>query len=291
MEVPIEQRGGVYEVKVLVNDLLYLPFIVDSGASDVQVGPEELMLLIKNGAVEKSDMLPPREYMTADGTKTKQKRFVIRKMRLGTLVVHNVQASITPQLGVSLLLGQSFLRKLGSWKLDYQRSVLVVDEGQAEAPVAVTPATLNGWQQYQEEDGTFNVTLPVAPKVEHDPKTGMISVMALMPGERGLALLRHQLDEPLTEEELHSKTFMPTFIATLEKGSDPLKVKHYDQFAFRGFPAISLLATNSNSQIFDMLCVFTGNHIYQLMTVRPENSEDFDDNTISQFVQSFHVSR
>jgi hypothetical protein len=45
---------------------------------------------------------------------------------VGNREITNVTASIAPVKG-GLLLGQSFLRQLGSWSIDNRRGVLVLD--------------------------------------------------------------------------------------------------------------------------------------------------------------------
>jgi predicted aspartyl protease len=50
-------------------------------------------------------------------------RFVLRELKVGDLTVKDVTASIGPAKG-DLLLGESFLSRLGSWAIDNNRHVL-----------------------------------------------------------------------------------------------------------------------------------------------------------------------
>ena len=45
-EVPLIESGGVYEVPVLVNGVLKINFIIDSGASDVAISPDVALTLV-----------------------------------------------------------------------------------------------------------------------------------------------------------------------------------------------------------------------------------------------------
>jgi hypothetical protein len=49
----------------------------------------------------------------------------IRTLKVGAIVVHDVQASVTDAKG-SLLLGQTFLARLTTWSIDNSRHVLVL---------------------------------------------------------------------------------------------------------------------------------------------------------------------
>jgi hypothetical protein len=55
------------------------------------------------------------------------RRFTIRQVRIGDLVVQNVPASIG-DVTSQLLLGQSVLEQLGRWSLDSRRGVMVLGE-------------------------------------------------------------------------------------------------------------------------------------------------------------------
>src|SRR5262249_27266677 len=81
-EVPPTGEGGVYLAPVTIEGRLQRPFIVDSGASDVQVSAELFELLYPRGTP------PPRflaggSYRLADGRVVSGRRFVIRSLRVG----------------------------------------------------------------------------------------------------------------------------------------------------------------------------------------------------------------
>jgi predicted aspartyl protease len=131
-EIPLTRDGGVYLAPVTLEGRLERPFIVDSGASDVQVSAELFELLYPRGAS------PPRflaggSYRLADGRVVSSRRFVIRSLRVGDYDFRDVSASIA-EPGAPLLLGQNVLARLGAWSIDNRRSVLVLGERQAEGP-------------------------------------------------------------------------------------------------------------------------------------------------------------
>lgn len=63
--------------------------------------------------------------------------FRIRSLQVGAIVVYNVTAAIGPENG-DRLLGQSFLRKFQSWRIDNDRHMLIVNIGD-NLSVAVVP--------------------------------------------------------------------------------------------------------------------------------------------------------
>jgi len=121
--IPLKQEHGAFVVPVLINDAITLNFTIDSGASDVSVPADVLSTLIRAGTVLESDMLEKHVYMLADGSKQELQRFRIRSLKVGSLELKDVNASVAPKEG-SLLLGQSFLSRLPSWSIDNRKQVL-----------------------------------------------------------------------------------------------------------------------------------------------------------------------
>jgi TonB family protein len=121
----MRKTGGVYEVPVTINGILKLNFIVDSGAAEVFVPSEVFMTLLHSDTLSSQDFLPGKTYVLADGSKVKSQRFIIRRMKVGSYIVKNVTASISPP-GSSLLIGQSFLEKVGKWRIDSKRQLFIL---------------------------------------------------------------------------------------------------------------------------------------------------------------------
>jgi hypothetical protein len=124
--IPLRDRNGTLTVPVIINNAITLPFIVDSGASDVTVPENVVMALLQKGSVRRSDFLDTVVAQLADGSKIPSQRFRIRSLQVGDKVVQNVIAGISPGSG-TLLLGQSFLSRFKSWAIDNQRRVLILD--------------------------------------------------------------------------------------------------------------------------------------------------------------------
>jgi clan AA aspartic protease (TIGR02281 family) len=141
-EVPLVAQGGVYTVPVRINNVLTLNFVVDSGASEVQIPAEVAQTLLSKGALQERDFIQDRIYTMADGSQVKSERCLIRRLQIGDQVVEGVTASIG-NVRSTPLIGQSLLYRFPSWSLDNRRHVLILgNEAPHPAPAAVpAPAT------------------------------------------------------------------------------------------------------------------------------------------------------
>jgi clan AA aspartic protease (TIGR02281 family) len=123
--VLLVRENGVLKVPVRINNSITLNFILDSGASDVQIPEDVARTLIRMKAIAREDYLGQETYTLADGGQHRESKIRIRVLRVGNVEMNNVAASVGDTRG-ELLLGQSFLRKLKSWSIDNDRGVLVL---------------------------------------------------------------------------------------------------------------------------------------------------------------------
>jgi clan AA aspartic protease (TIGR02281 family) len=124
--VALTRENGTFVVPVLINDKITLKFTVDSGAADVSIPADVFSTLIRAETIEATDMLDSRTYVLADGSTQRARRFRIRTLRVGSLELRDVVASVAPIAG-TLLLGQSFLGRLSSWSFENQQHLLVMN--------------------------------------------------------------------------------------------------------------------------------------------------------------------
>jgi clan AA aspartic protease (TIGR02281 family) len=122
-EIPLESDGGTFRIPVTINDAIALKFTIDSGASDVTIPSDVASTLVRAGTISADDYIGSQTFVLADGSQVPSPEFRIRSLRVGNVVLHNIVASITGTSG-SLLLGQSFLRRLKSWSIDNGGHVL-----------------------------------------------------------------------------------------------------------------------------------------------------------------------
>lgn len=124
-EIPIRRKGNAYSVPVLVNGIIPIPFIIDTGAGDVLLPADVVFTLLRTGTLQSSDFISYHPYILADGRELPSAQLKIRELQVGQYTARDVIAGVG-QLGSDPLLGQSFLSRFGSATIDYKRSVLVL---------------------------------------------------------------------------------------------------------------------------------------------------------------------
>jgi clan AA aspartic protease (TIGR02281 family) len=124
--VPLKRENGIYVVPVVINNQITLNFTLDSGATDVSIPVDVFSTLVRTGTIQQSDYLDTQVYSLADGSTTQTRRFHIRFLRVGNVELRDVIASVGPKSS-SPLLGESFLARLGSWAIDNNRQLLVIN--------------------------------------------------------------------------------------------------------------------------------------------------------------------
>jgi len=124
--IPMKSEGGTYVVPVLINDVITLNFVVDSGATDVSIPADVVLTLMRTGTIKDSDFLGQKTYVMADGSKVPSRTFRIRSLKVANKVLENVTGSIASVKG-ELLLGQSFLGRFKLWSVDNNKHVLILE--------------------------------------------------------------------------------------------------------------------------------------------------------------------
>jgi clan AA aspartic protease (TIGR02281 family) len=124
--VSIEPHDGAFVIPVVLNDVMTVKFIVDSGSADVSIPEDVASTLMKSGTMTGADLLGNKTYMLADGSLVPSKIYRMASLRIGRMVMQNVTVRIAAAKS-SLLLGQSFLSRLKSWSMDNARQVMIIN--------------------------------------------------------------------------------------------------------------------------------------------------------------------
>lgn len=119
-EVKYTKSGGTYSIPALINEVLLINFVIDTGASDVMISLDVYLTLLKTGTIKKRDRLPSGHYQIADGSIVKSDRFIIRPLKIGSRILKNVTCSISDSIDADMLLGQSALEQLGNFTFHYE---------------------------------------------------------------------------------------------------------------------------------------------------------------------------
>lgn len=128
-EISFTQESGVCKVKCAINGFP-LHFIFDTGATDVSISSVEATFMAKNDFLSSSDIIGKQNYQTADGNITEGTVINLKDVKLGSLHLNNIKASVVRNQAAPLLLGQSVLSKLGKIEIDNTKKVLRITHKQ-----------------------------------------------------------------------------------------------------------------------------------------------------------------
>lgn len=120
------RRAGVFVLPAVLNGSAETYFVVDSGASNVQLPQEIADELKRQGTLGPGDFLGDRSFLVADGRKLVQRMIRLRSIRVGDRTMDNVLAAVGAPHSQALL-GQSLLRRLNWWKIDNVKNAIELE--------------------------------------------------------------------------------------------------------------------------------------------------------------------
>ncbi len=121
----MEVENGVRYVWIEVNGIR-LRFIFDTGASNICISPIEASLLYRQGTLQKNDILDKEYFQDATGRISEGTKIHLRKIKVGNIVLQNVEATVVDNVNAPLLLGQSVLERFGSIEIDNENNVIIL---------------------------------------------------------------------------------------------------------------------------------------------------------------------
>ncbi|GAA4242796.1 retropepsin-like aspartic protease [Winogradskyella damuponensis] len=124
--VEMTKEGGVFYVPIQINDV-DMDIIFDTGASSISISETEVLFLLKQGRLSEEDFLGKVQYQDATGNISEGTRLNLKKVRIGTKTIYNVEASVVHNLEAPLLLGQSALSKFGKLTIDYKNNQIIFE--------------------------------------------------------------------------------------------------------------------------------------------------------------------
>ncbi len=121
------ENSGNYEIKCQINERP-LSFLFDTGASDISISQTEVDFMLKNGYLDKADILGAQSYQYANGESEVGTRIMLRKVNLGGFILRNVSASVVYNKKAPLLIGQSALAKYGKILIDNKAKTITISD-------------------------------------------------------------------------------------------------------------------------------------------------------------------
>lgn len=120
----MELEDGVRYVWIKVNGIK-LRFIFDTGASSICISPTEASVLYKQGTLREEDILDSQYFQDATGRISEGTKVNLREIKIGNMILENVEALIIDNVNAPLLLGQTVLERFGSITIDNVNNVII----------------------------------------------------------------------------------------------------------------------------------------------------------------------
>lgn len=124
--IKMTKSGSVYKIPAEINDVLKVDFLLDTGASDVFISPEIALTLMRTGTLSDKDYLGSSVYSFANGKTESCKKYKLKKLKIGSKEIRDVECAVANDIIGDMLLGQSFLQKLGGFEIDYLTNEIIV---------------------------------------------------------------------------------------------------------------------------------------------------------------------
>lgn len=113
----MEMENGVRYVWIEINGIR-LRFIFDTGASSICISPAEATVLYRQGTLNKEDILNTEYFQDATGKISEGTKVNLREVKIGDMILYNVEALVIDNVNAPLLLGQTVLERFGSIEID-----------------------------------------------------------------------------------------------------------------------------------------------------------------------------
>jgi clan AA aspartic protease (TIGR02281 family) len=117
---------GVYEIPITLNSVLNIPFVMDTGASEMFLTPDVALTLYRTGTISKNDFLEGQSFVDAQGDIQENSRFTLKEIDLGGYKVKNVPAAVGTKITAMNLLGQNVLSKLHKFTINYNDGTFTI---------------------------------------------------------------------------------------------------------------------------------------------------------------------
>ncbi|MFY7741571.1 MAG: retropepsin-like aspartic protease family protein [Flavobacterium sp.] len=120
----MEFENGVRYVWIEINGIR-LRFIFDTGASSICISQAEATVLYRQGTLQKEDILNIEYFQDATGKISEGTKVNLREVKIGNMILENVEALVIDNVNAPLLLGQTVLERFGSIEIDNVKGKII----------------------------------------------------------------------------------------------------------------------------------------------------------------------
>ena len=120
----MEVQNGVRYVWIEINGIK-LKFIFDTGASSICIFPAEATVLYRQGTLTEEDIIGTQSFQDATGRISEGARVNLREVKIGNIVLENIEATIIDNVNAPLLLGQTVFERFGKIEIDNENNEII----------------------------------------------------------------------------------------------------------------------------------------------------------------------
>lgn len=122
--LPMEVQNGVRYVWIEINGIK-LKFIFDTGASSICISPAEVAVLFRQGTLTENDFIGTEYFQDATGRISEGTKINLREVKIGNIVLENIEATVIDNVNAPLLLGQTVFERFGKIEIDNDYNEIV----------------------------------------------------------------------------------------------------------------------------------------------------------------------
>jgi len=120
----VEIQDGVRYVWIEINGI-NLRFIFDTGASKISISSAEASVLFRQGTLVDEDIIATEYMQDATGGISEVLVVNLRIVKIGNVVLENIEAVVIDDFNAPLLLGQSALEMFGNIEINNEKGEIV----------------------------------------------------------------------------------------------------------------------------------------------------------------------
>jgi len=120
----MEVQNGVRYVWIEINGIK-LKFIFDTGASSICISKAEAVVLFKQGLLQEEDFRGSEYFQDATGGISEGTKINLREVKIGNIVLENIEATVIDNVNAPLLLGQTVFERFGKIEIDNENNEII----------------------------------------------------------------------------------------------------------------------------------------------------------------------
>ncbi len=122
--LPMEVQNGVRYIWVEINGIK-LKFIFDTGASSICISSAEAVVLLRQGLLREEDFIGSQYFQDATGRISEGTKINLREVKIGNVVLEDIEATVIDNINAPLLLGQTVFERFGSIEIDNANNEII----------------------------------------------------------------------------------------------------------------------------------------------------------------------